>query len=188
MQHFQKRQHQGSDLVVELGTSAAAAKEVPGLEDVSLQIEGRLGDLSSRAAGHGLFEQFLEVAFEMSPAELTLKERVVVVDAPAIAAQDARESRAEQLSQSDEIAQAIDEKHSQVRRGGHPQPAFAAGLFPTGLVEMFDIGLSHGFDGFGMCRSESFAEFAFEIGDGAERDGRLKRSLKISSTPRLLTP
>jgi hypothetical protein len=65
----------------------------------------------------------------------------------------------------------VNEEGSHGSRGGHPQPAFLAGLFPTGLIDVLDFGFLHGRECLGVSRLQGRAHLLLQGGDGAQADG-----------------
>ena len=59
-------------------------------------------------------------------------------------------------------------------RGRRPQPAFVAGLFPTGFIDVLNRGLLHHLLGLGVSGLQSRAHLLFEIGDFAQGDRHLE--------------
>ena len=99
VQDFQELHHERRRGFVEFAPRrTAAAEEMPGIENAPLHVGAGLSDEGPRAAGRGLREELFEVAFEMGPAELPLQDRAEVVDAPAVAAEDAGEGRPQELA------------------------------------------------------------------------------------------
>src|SRR5437667_2451347 len=139
---------------------------MPSLEDFGNNLEAFSTDGNRRAAA---IDALLEVAFEMRPANLPLEQGPKVVDAPAVTAQDAVDGVPQQRGQAQATPLAVDDEGRYGTGGSHPQPAFAAGLFPTGLIDVLDWGgLDRGL-GFGMCRLQGGADFLLQRADRAQR-------------------
>ena len=93
-----------------------------------------------------------------------------MVGAPAVRADQPFDRLAQKRLQARRPALQVDDEKGRRARHRRPQPAFLAGLFPPGFVEMFDrlgADVSHRFF---MSRFERGTDFLFEIGDAAERD------------------
>jgi hypothetical protein len=136
-------EHQGRDAVVELSTRflrPAAAKEMPRLEDATLKVQEALGPRFGPAAGTAAIPLLFDVALDVSPAELSPIERPLVVNAPAIAAQNADHRLAEQMTKSLEIPQRMNGEDGEPSGRGRPEPTLLAVLFPAGLVDLLDRG------------------------------------------------
>lgn len=166
--------HQRRDAFVEFLTSAAAAKEMPGLEDASLEIQKSLGPNCGPAAGAAAIPLLFDVAFDVSPAELPAIERPLVVDAPTIAAQDADHRFAEQMTKSLEIPQRMNGEDDDPSRRGSPEPTLLAVLFPAGFVDVLDGSGGDGGLGLLMGLCQGGAGFLFQIGDRPQSDRRVE--------------
>jgi hypothetical protein len=168
-------EHQGRNAVIELLTrESAAAKEMPRLEDAMLKVQKSLGPPFGPTAGTAAIPLLFDVALDVGPAELPPVQRPLVVDAPAIAAQDADHRLAEQMTKGFEIAQRMDGEDDDPSGGGRPEPTLLAVLFPAGLVDMLDGG--GGDRGFGllMDRGQGGTGFLFQVGDRPQSDRRIE--------------
>src|SRR5207248_2955794 len=86
-------------------------------------------------AGSTAVHAFLEVAFEVGPTDSPLQHWPQLVDAKAVAAQDAAQDVAQQGGQTCHAAAGVDDEDGNAGGGGQPQPAFGAALFPTGFID-----------------------------------------------------
>lgn len=104
----------------------------------------------------------------MRPADLPLGRWPVVVDGPAVAAQEAVNGVAQQPRQSREIPPDANDEDGDVCRRGDPQPAFASALLPTGLVDVFDGGFFDCLQRLGVGGFQGRADFLLQGRDRAK--------------------
>src|SRR5437867_964846 len=121
-------------------------------------------------AGAAKIDQLLEVALQVGPADLPAAQPDALIDPPAVTNDDALDLAAEQGEETSGAAAGMNEVTGHLGRGGEPQPAFLAGLFPTGFIHVLDLGVTDGFLGLGVSGLQGRTHFGFEAGPARAPD------------------
>jgi len=130
-----------------------------------------------KSAGPAIVDDFLEIAFQMCPANLTTLLRYLAIHVPAITVQDTVDFFAQKKRQAQSVASGMDDKHGDVRRGRCPQPAQLAPKLPTRLVGKLRVRSTDCFQGFLMSGRQSGTDFLLEIRHGPQCHGRGEHGL-----------
>ena len=153
---------------------AAAAESMPESEELVSDGQSRFteGDRRGTAAVNAL----LEVALDMSPAQLPTGDGQMSVRRPAITDEDAQKGFTHELDEASQTATGNDQVQGDRAGGSRPQPEEHTGQFPACFIHVLDAGLLHGLGGFGMSRSQGRTHFPFEVGHRAQSHGSAKHS------------
>ena len=130
--------------------------------------------LAHEQARSAPIHDLLEIAFQMRPADLATLGGHLVVDAPAVAVQDAVDGRSQQRRQPDGPAPSVDQEGHHRLGGRGPQPTQLAAQLPTGLVGVLDLCRADGRHGFLVGDRQCSADLLLEVGHGAQRHGRVE--------------
>src|SRR5271157_627767 len=154
--------------------TATTAEQGPFVEQ-----DGRRGQTGFAVflAGATEIDQFLEVALQVGPADLPAAQPDALVDPPAVTNDDALDLAAQQGEETSGATAGMNEVTGHLDRGGQPQPAFLAGLFPTGFIHVLDFGVTDGLLGLDVSGLQGCTHFGFEVGDGAQCQGRLEEGV-----------
>ena len=146
----------------------------PILEQHARQRQQVLADPPAYARSLG---QGPEIANQMRPTQLSPAVGQHLVDTPAVADHNAGDDRAQQRLQTGQAAAGMDHEGGHCGRGRHPQPATLAGLAPTGLVGVLDLGDPHGLYGLVMGRGQRLAHLFFQVADATQGHRHVKDRL-----------
>ena len=118
-----------------------------------------------------------EIADQVRPTQLPPAIGQDLVDLPTVADNDASDNLAQQGLQAGQTTAGMDHEGCHRGRGRQPQPTLLAGLAPTGLVSVFDLGSADGGHCLGMGRGQRLAHLFFQMADAAQRQGHVEDCL-----------
>lgn len=119
----------------------------------------------------------LEIPFQMSPAQLPLIKVQTVVGTPAVAGNQTVNPLAQKSGQALPTPASVDDKAGDGLCDRRPQPASAASLFPTGLVDVPRRSRSDGSYRLGMGTGQSLTGLLLGLVNGPDGDGHLEKGL-----------
>ncbi len=156
----------------------ATAKQVPGSEDF-------LDDLQALAAKRPgrtpAIDTLLEVPLEMCPAHLPQSDWPAIINAPAVAAQNAVDSVAQQGNQAVHAALAVNDEGGHAGRGGHPEPCLSRPSFQLVSSTFLTSACLTAANASTCAGSKAALDFLLQGADRAQADGSLKN---VARSPR----
>lgn len=159
----------------------SVAHAVPPVEHILGEGQQLLTNASTLvvALHHGL-----EVATQMGPAQLPLRDVQAVIGTPAVRADDADHRLAQQGGQADQTTTGMQDKAGHRGRRGHPQPAALTGLLPASFIGVLARRLPHCLESFGMGRGQRLAGLLLSVVERTHRQGYTEQRLgELSQTP-----